>query len=265
MPAADSARTFGASDHPPPQSRRAWASLPEVPISTNREIPWMRAGLEGVVIVVSILLAFGIDAWWDERQERAEEREALAQLESDFRANAIQLDTIRFYHQRALDAGYEILARAGLGGEPRGGPSAAELVLQVGSAWNYDPVLGGINSLIQSGKLGILQNDSLRIAIAGWPDVVRDLNGDENQQQEYSFDRLRPHLMDRGVLFDALMAGGMFGRLEQRPVPDMAWILEDSLFLEMVGYRVIRLEEILAEVALVDQSIQTILSLVEAR
>jgi hypothetical protein len=179
------------------------------------------------VIIVSILLAFGIDAWWGERQERADEQEALAQLKSDFRANAAQLDTVRRYHQRALDAGYEIL------------------------------------SLIQSGNLGILQNDSLRVAIAGWPDIVKDLNGDENQEQANTFERLRPFLMTRGAMFDALMAGGMFGRLEQRPVPEMAWILEDSLFLEMVSYRVIRLEEILTEVATVDRWIQRILQLIE--
>jgi hypothetical protein len=28
-------------------------------------IPWLRVLLEGVVIVGSILLAFGIDAWWE--------------------------------------------------------------------------------------------------------------------------------------------------------------------------------------------------------
>jgi hypothetical protein len=176
-----------------------------------------------MVIIVSILLAFGIDAWWGERQERAEEREALAQLESDLRANASQLDTVRHYHQRALDASYEILARAGLGGEPLGGASTAELVLHVGSAWNYDPVLGGINSLIQSGKLGILQNDSLRVAIAGWPDIVRDLNGDENQQQANTFDRLRPYLMTRGAMFERLESRSLacFDQLEDalaRPV-----------------------------------------------
>ena len=216
------------------------------------------------MIIVSILLAFGIDAWWGERQERADEREALAQLQSDFRSNASQLDTVKRYHQRALDAGYEILARAGLGGQPLGGASTAELVLHVGTAWNYDPVLGGINSLIQSGNLGILQNDSLRVAIAGWPDIVRDLNGDENEEQTNTFERLRPFLMTRGAMYDALMAGGMFERLEQRPVPDMDWILEDSLFLEMVSYRVIRLEEILGEVATVGQWIQRILQLIDA-
>ncbi len=35
------------------------------------QIPWLRVFVEGVVIVGSILLAFGIDAWWDGVQERA--------------------------------------------------------------------------------------------------------------------------------------------------------------------------------------------------
>jgi hypothetical protein len=230
----------------------------------KREGLWLRVLVDGVVIVASILLAFSIDAWWDERQERAEEGEALAQLAIDFRANAARLDTVRFYHQRALDANYEIIARAGLGGEPEGGLSTAELLDQMGTAWNYDPVLGGINSLIQSGKLGIIQNDSLRVAIAGWPDIVRDLNGDENQQQTNTFDRLRPYLMTRGVLFDAFLASDRFARLEPRPAPDMTRLFQDSLFLEMVSYRAIRLEEILAEVETVDLSIRHILQLIEA-
>jgi len=33
------------------------------------QIPWLRVFVEGVVIVVSILLAFGLQAWWDRVQE----------------------------------------------------------------------------------------------------------------------------------------------------------------------------------------------------
>ena len=36
------------------------------------QVPWLRVFVEGVVIVGSILLAFGIDAWW----ERLGQREA---------------------------------------------------------------------------------------------------------------------------------------------------------------------------------------------
>ena len=35
-------------------------------------IPWLRVFIEGVVIVGSILLAFGLQAWWEGRQERAQ-------------------------------------------------------------------------------------------------------------------------------------------------------------------------------------------------
>ena len=53
-----------------------------VPPARWRELPrWL---IELAVIVVSILLAFGIDAWWEERQDRREEAEILAGLEREF-------------------------------------------------------------------------------------------------------------------------------------------------------------------------------------
>jgi hypothetical protein len=37
-------------------------------MTAPRSLPWLRVLIEGVVIVDSILLAFGIDAWWEGRQ-----------------------------------------------------------------------------------------------------------------------------------------------------------------------------------------------------
>ena len=39
---------------------------------TKDGLPWTRILVEGAVIVVSILLAFGVDALWDESQEKEE-------------------------------------------------------------------------------------------------------------------------------------------------------------------------------------------------
>ena len=47
--------------------------------------PWVRAVVEGAVIVGSILLAYGIQAWWDESRDRAEERRALGAPASESR------------------------------------------------------------------------------------------------------------------------------------------------------------------------------------
>ena len=43
--------------------------------TATRQTQWPRFVIEGVVIVASILLAFGIEAWWAEVQDREDERE----------------------------------------------------------------------------------------------------------------------------------------------------------------------------------------------
>ena len=56
-----------------------------------KDIPWMRVLVEGAVIVVSILMALGIEAWWDGSQDRSAETEILAGLRADFEENDRQV------------------------------------------------------------------------------------------------------------------------------------------------------------------------------
>ena len=39
----------------------------------SQDVPWKRLTAEGMAIIVSILLAFGIDAWWEDRQQQHDE------------------------------------------------------------------------------------------------------------------------------------------------------------------------------------------------
>ena len=66
-------------------------------MSKTPQRPRLRVLTEGFVIVASILLAFGIDAWWDGRQERAEEQRLLVSLADEFA-------TTRDSLSRALEA-----------------------------------------------------------------------------------------------------------------------------------------------------------------
>ena len=49
-------------------------------MNETQSIPWKRLSVEAAAIVVSILLAFAIDAWWDDRNERIEGAEILGQF-----------------------------------------------------------------------------------------------------------------------------------------------------------------------------------------
>jgi len=48
------------------------------------DIPWKRLVAEAAAIVGSILLAFWIDAWWDDRSDVKMERALLSALLQDF-------------------------------------------------------------------------------------------------------------------------------------------------------------------------------------
>ena len=61
-------------------------------MSKFREIPWPRIFAEGAAIVVSILLAFWIQAWWQERVDRADESASLARLGRDLDDDILDLD-----------------------------------------------------------------------------------------------------------------------------------------------------------------------------
>jgi hypothetical protein len=166
-------------------------------------------------------------------------------------------------HEAALDAAYEILARAGIGGPPQSRTTTAELVYISLRAWTYDPVLGGINSLIQSGSLGLLRNESLRVAVAGWPDIVEDLSGDEWTENRTTFEQFGPYLMNKGAMTDALLSGGKLSRLDVAPGSDLSELLSDPVFLQMISWRINNLENLLVEVQDVEDSIRHILELLE--
>ena len=51
------------------------------------QIPWLRVFVEGVVIVGSILLAFGLQAWWEGRQEQGEVGRDLMSVAQELRVN----------------------------------------------------------------------------------------------------------------------------------------------------------------------------------
>ena len=80
----------------------------------------MRVLVEGVVIVASILLAFGIDAWWEDRQDRVREGEYLVRLAEDLHADTTELaQVVRAWERNAQSAA---VLRASL----RAGPQRVE-------------------------------------------------------------------------------------------------------------------------------------------
>jgi len=67
-------------------------------------IPWPRIFAEGLVIVVSILLALGADAWWDGRQRRIDELASLELIARDLQVTMGQLTDFDTLMERSVTA-----------------------------------------------------------------------------------------------------------------------------------------------------------------
>jgi len=141
-------------------------------------MPWFRIFAEGVAIVVSILLAFAIQAWWDGVQKSDVEREALQGIATDFRANLGALESVITTH-RAYRADLERL-EAMSDSEIATVPSdSVDVYVRAMSGWmTFAPQDGTLRSLIASGDLELISDARLRDMLVEWTMRVEDLTED---------------------------------------------------------------------------------------
>ena len=79
---------------------------------------WNRLIVEGLVIVISILLAFAIDAWWEDLQETRDAEDQVVRVVAELQANVEILRAQDQQLELARGAAREFLSIMGPGDEP---------------------------------------------------------------------------------------------------------------------------------------------------
>ncbi len=133
-----------------------------------REIPWPRILAEGAAIVVSILLALSIEAWWADRQDRAEEQGILLGLKSEFEQNLGLIEIELSYRSAVVDSILKIFD-ASAARTPLEPEVFDELIGDVAWWQNIEYSRGSIDGLLQSGGLSLIENEDLRLVLASMP------------------------------------------------------------------------------------------------
>jgi len=156
-----------------------------------RQIPWLRIFVEGAVIVGSILLAFGVDAWWSEVQDREAEQQALAGLASDFTANAERIRTTIRVHEaaEALVRDLGKMSEVQLSAVP---PDSVRLYVTAQAVpMSFDPQDGTLDAIIASGRLELITDTRLREALVEWKSLVEDAEEEVAELREWSHEARR--------------------------------------------------------------------------
>ena len=131
-------------------------------MNTDRKIPWPRIAVEGVAIVASILLAFSIDAWWGDRQQREAEQVVLQALLDDLQVKQVLLADMNLF-SNAIFKSAETLLRVAAGAEQRPSEDTINRLI-IDTWWVSSEALwdsAPMNLLVAGGNLSLVSNPGL--------------------------------------------------------------------------------------------------------
>ena len=158
-------------------------------------MPWAKLAAEFALIIVGILCAFGIDAWWDARALASDRRDLLEGLRADFESNLALIDSAKIRHGLIKAAAHELMQVTGPEVPPTISPdSIGRLIFALTYRYRFRPAQGTLVSLINSGRWELLRDDALQAALAEWSFAVADLNAREEEGVEGINNRLLPRV-----------------------------------------------------------------------
>jgi len=150
--------------------------------------------LEGLVIVVSILVAFGLDATWARYGEAQAERDILRSLHDEFEDARSRIEGAIAEAHSSLAATAKLMDHLGPSPPELSSDSAEALVVAILAVNTLEVPAGALNSLLASGELRLVRSDSLRAALARWPALVADVRENYDWQRQTTDGVLIPHI-----------------------------------------------------------------------
>ena len=146
---------------------------------------WIQYIFETLAVLLGVLAAFSLNNWNESRKSRILEREYLADVHVEFINNKKQLDVIMAAYRDQLayaDSTMEMMPIT-----EENWNQVHPIYVRAFNVGSFDPSSSSINGLINSGKIDLVQNDSLKKLLLLWTDQFEDYK-EEERRLESSFD-----------------------------------------------------------------------------
>ncbi len=174
-------------------------------MTDSQNIPWQRLSIEAAAIVGSILLAFAIDAWWQERGLRIEEQQVLQGLREEFLSVRSVLSEHLSENLTDSQQLEDFLVAADDSNVEEAGPLVDAAVLVLLSPMTSDIGNGTLAALLGSGRLEILTDRTLRAKLASWEGVIGEVWDDQALYAKSVFEIHIPYFLAENIAAGAVM------------------------------------------------------------
>ena len=183
-------------------------------METERRRRVIGFAVEGLVIVASILLAFAIDAMWDQRQGRELMLEYLTALEGEFLAAQSEIIEQISDHRDQMVAVDELLA--GLAS----GESEEFLSIRLGglnALYVYTPAHPVFEDLANAGAVNVLKSADLRFALLRYGQSREFLATLAGREAELWHGYMHPYLIERTDILPQIREQNRVGLMPRFP------------------------------------------------
>ncbi len=227
---------------------------------------WVRGGTEAVVVVGSILMAFGIQAWWDGRSDRDLRAATLQGLLADF----VSVDTIvssLVTQNQKIVASHSLLIS-----ELRGRSGAPPvmisdtLLIAAFSSPTYNPPRTAVEMALGTGRLAELEDEPLRRLLAQWLQELDDTVEDELAAIKVVENKLVPFLASIHGFVDVLphTRDWGFGELSDSVARSTRLVEPSDEFIGLLAVRMAHTRQVVRELSRVAETQREIVDLLGA-
>ena len=135
---------------------------------------------EIILVVIGILIAVSINNWNDARKDKITEQKVLKTLRSDFKSNKTQLQDNIDETEKMVSNISQLFKLFRMTQSELSLIPKDSIITELGGYATFNPSDGALTSLLLSGGLNIINNDSLKNKLTNWPNLVNDAKEDEN-------------------------------------------------------------------------------------
>ncbi len=163
---------------------------------------------EGLVIVSSILVAFGLDASWDNYQESKVEERILGELKEELESAKARIEYSITELEGVIEASTELVNSLGKDTSILSPHAAQDLVNRILAINTLEVPTSVVDSIVASGQVRLISNSELRGSLAEWPALIADVRENHEWHRLGTDEFLIPYLAEYISIRDAQTSRG---------------------------------------------------------
>ncbi len=194
-------------------------------IDRNRIMRYFLYALgEIVLVVLGILIALHFNSQKELQKNRLKESAYLAELYKESSENLIQLERNKKAYEESLNATNIFLRHYNKFDQATSRDSSMMYAPLIFRGISFNPSTGVVESLISTGAIQQIQNDSLRYLVVTWKDILKDFSEQEENSRSLWINRVEPYLIKHGDFLNPASEKNLA-------------LFQDPVFLNMVSRR----------------------------